>query len=119
MLFADYFHASAARPQVCVLEALRKLRAKKKNLRRVVDPYEQKYERGRRSGLRQREAIYGPLNKQGDTSGQGQILIKVVPVYQLFLFGTFLSHLKLFRMTIQQDPYEPVKPLGTLGLGLS
>ena len=45
-------------------------------------------------------------------------LIKVVPVYQLFLFGTFLSHLKLFRMTIQQDPYEPVKPLGTLGLGL-
>ena len=46
-----------------------------KNLRRVVDPYEQKYERGRRSGLRQREAIYGPLNKQGDTSGQGQMQI--------------------------------------------
>jgi hypothetical protein len=22
-------------------------------------------------------------------------------------FGTFLRHLKLFRMTIQQDPYEP------------
>ena len=26
---------------------------------------------------------------------------------QVFLFGTFHCHLKLFRMTIQQDPYEP------------
>ena len=25
----------------------------------------------------------------------------------VFLFGTFLRHLKLFRMTIQQDPNEP------------
>ena len=24
----------------------------------------------------------------------------------MFLFGTFLRHLKLFRMAIQQEPYE-------------
>ena len=26
---------------------------------------------------------------------------------RVFLFGTFLGALKLFRMTIQQDSYEP------------
>ena len=40
--------------------------------------------------------------------------------------GTFLRHLKLFRMTIQQDPYEMdetdpwwIAPVYYIGLGLA
>jgi hypothetical protein len=29
-----------------------------------------------------------------------------LPSDRVFPLGTFLRHLKLFRMTIQQDPYE-------------
>ena len=48
-LFGNHCYASAARTQACALEALRNLGAKKKHPRRVVDPYEQEYQRGRRS----------------------------------------------------------------------
>jgi hypothetical protein len=49
-----------------------------------------------------------------------------LPSDQVFLFGTFLRHLKLFRMTIQQHPYETDEtdpwwfvPLLYIGLGLA
>ena len=41
----------------------------------------------------------------------------------MFLSGTFLRHLKLFRVTIQQDPYETdpwwFAPVLYVGLGLA
>ena len=49
-----------------------------------------------------------------------------LPSDRAFPLGTFLRHLKLFRMTIQQDPYEMDEtdpwwfvPLLYIGLGLA